>query len=142
MGEVGDLNFENGTYYYFDNIIDIRKLESNLLKIDKKSHRYFDIFDFGYIMIKKFSKCNSDCDYENIRSVNPLDLTFSCATGYFKKEYGEKYFILDSIERYEEVFSENKSEIETINSGEKLFDEIYYAKIAVSKDDDIPLDKH
>ena len=45
------------------------------------------------------------------------------------------------IEKYEEVFSGIKSEIETINSGEKLFYEKNYAKIGVNTDDDILLNK-
>ena len=48
-------------------------------------------------------------------------LTIHSATAYFKEKYNEKYLILDPIEKYEEVFSGIKSEIETINSGEKLF---------------------
>ena len=86
MGKVRDLNIKSRTYYYFNNIIDIKKFEPNLLKIDKKSHRDFDIYYMGYITIKKFSNCNSDCIYENIRSVNPLYLIFYSATGYFKEE--------------------------------------------------------
>ena len=42
MGEVKEPNIKNQTYY-IDNIIDIRKFKSNFLKIDKKSHRDFDI---------------------------------------------------------------------------------------------------
>ena len=63
------------------------------------------------------------------------------ATGYFKEKNGEKYVILDPIEKYEEVFSRIKSEIETINSGEELFYEKHYAKIGVNTDDNIPLNK-
>ena len=37
MGKIKDLNIKNRTYYYFGDMIDIRKFESNLLKIDKKS---------------------------------------------------------------------------------------------------------
>ena len=48
MGEVKELNIKNRTYYYFDDIIDIRKFESNLLKIDKKLHRDFEIYCIGY----------------------------------------------------------------------------------------------
>ena len=48
---------------------DIRKFESNLLKIDNKSLRDFDIYYIGYLTIKKFNNCNDDCDYENICSV-------------------------------------------------------------------------
>ena len=85
MGKVKELNIKNRTYYYFDDIIDIRKFESNLLKIDKKSHRDFDIYYIGHLTIKKFSDCNGDCSYENIRSVNPLCLIIHSATGYLKK---------------------------------------------------------
>ena len=53
--------------------------------------------------------------------MNPLYSTIYSAKGYFKEKYNEKYLILDPIEKHEEVFSVIKSEIETINSGEKLF---------------------
>ena len=68
-------------------------------------------------------------------------LTIYSATGYFKEKNDEKYLILDLIEKYEEVFSEIKSEIETINGDEKLFYEKNYAKIGVNTDDDAPLNK-
>ena len=60
-------------------MIHIRNFHSNLLKIDKKSHKDIDIYHIGYIMIKKFS------DSENIHSMNPLYLVIHSATGYFKE---------------------------------------------------------
>ena len=63
------------------------------------------------------------------------------ATGYFKEKYGEKYLILDSAEKYDEVFSGIKKEIETINGGKELFYEKNYARIGVNTDDDVPLNK-
>ena len=42
-------------------------------------------------------------------------------TGYFKEKYGEKYLILDSTEKCDEVFSGSKKEIEMINAGKELF---------------------
>ena len=39
---------------------------------------------------------------------------FQSATGYFDKENGEKYLILDLTDKYEEVFCPIKSEIETM----------------------------
>ena len=60
MGEVKELNIKNRTYYYFDDMIDIRKSESNLLKINKMSYRDFDIYYIGYNTIKKLSNCNCD----------------------------------------------------------------------------------
>ena len=98
-------------------------------------HRDFDIYYIGYITIKKFSS------YENIRIVKPLYLIFHFAAGYFKEEYGEKYFILNLIEKYEEVFSGISSEIKTINGGKKLFYEKNYTRISVNTDDHVPLDK-
>ena len=95
-------------------MIDIRNFHSNLLKIDKKPYKDIDIYYIGYMTIKKTSDC------ENIHSVNPLYLVIHSATGYLKKKNGEKYLIIDLIEKYE-VFSGSKSEIETINSREELF---------------------
>ena len=64
------------------------------------------------------------------------------ATGYFKEKNGEKYLILDSKEKYEEVFSKGiKKEIETINGGKELIYEKDYAKTGVNTDDDVPLNK-
>ena len=81
MGQVKELNIKNQTYYFFDDIIDIRNFNSNLLKIDKKSRENFDIYYIGQITIKKFS------DFENIHSVNPLYLKIDSVTGYFKEKY-------------------------------------------------------
>ena len=106
-----------------------------MLKIDKKQHKGIDIYYIGYIIIKNFGDC------ENIRSVNPLYLIIYSATGYFKEKYGEKYLILDSTEKYDEVFSGIKKEIETINGGKELFYEKNYARIGVNTDDDVPLNK-
>ena len=111
MGEVKELNIKNWTYYHFYDIINIKIFYSNLLKIDKKQYIYY----IGYITIKKI------VDYENNNSVNPLYLMIHSATGYFKESNGEKYLILEPTEKYEEVFSGIKKEIETINGGKELF---------------------
>ena len=62
-------------------------------------------------MIKRFSDC------ENNHSVNPLYLIIHSATGHFKEKYGEKYLIIDSTEKYEEVWSGIKSIIKKLNGG-------------------------
>ena len=73
--------------------------------------------------------------------MNPLYLIFYSATGHFKEENGEKYLIIDSTEKYEEVFSGIRSEIKTINDGKELFYEKHYVRIGVNTDDDFPLNK-
>ena len=115
MGKVKELNIKNQTYYFLDDMIDIKNFHSNLLKIDKKPYKDVDIYYIGYITIKKFSDC------ENIHSVNPLYLIIHSATRYFKEKNGEKYLILDSTEKYKEAFSEIRSEIKKINGGKELF---------------------
>ena len=135
MGKIKELNIKNRTFYYFNDIINIKDFHSNLLRIDKKQYKDINIYYIGYITVKKIDDC------ENINSVNPLYLIIHSATGEFKECDGKKYLVLDSTEKYEEVFSGIKKEIETINGGKELFYEKNYARIGVNTDDDVPLNK-
>ena len=38
MGNIKGINIKNRTYYFFDDLINIKKFDSNLPKIEKKSH--------------------------------------------------------------------------------------------------------
>ena len=135
MGQVKEISTKNQTYYFFDDIINIRNFHSNLLKIDKKSYKDIDNYYIGYITIKKISDC------ENIHSVNPLYLIIHSATEHFKDKNDEKYLILDMTDKYEEVWSGSRSEIKKLNSGNKLFYEKNHARIGINIDDDLPLNK-
>ena len=73
--------------------------------------------------------------------MNPLYLIIHTATGYFKEKNGKKYLILDSTEKYEEVFSGIISEIKTLNGGKQLLYEKNYARIEINTDDNLPLNK-
>ena len=53
MGTVKQTGFENRTYYFYNDMIHIKKFDSNLLKIDKKSYKDIGIYNIGYITIKK-----------------------------------------------------------------------------------------
>ena len=81
MGQVKKINIKNRGYYFFDDMINIKNFHSNFLKIDKKSHKDFDIYYISYIIIKKFSDC------ENTHSVNPLYLIIHSVMGHFKEKY-------------------------------------------------------
>ena len=72
--------------------------------------------------------------------VNPLFLIIHSATGHFKEKNDNKYLILDSRNKYEEVWSRIRLEIKTINGGEELFYEKNYS-IGIDTDDDFPLNK-
>ena len=135
MGTVKKLNIKNQTYYYFNDIINIKDFHSNLLRIDNKQYKEINIYYIGYITLKKIG------DSENINSINPLYLMIHSATRYFKEKYGEKYLVLDSTEKYDKVFSGIKKEIQTINGVKELFYEKNYDRIGVNTDDDVPLNK-
>ena len=39
MGKINKLNIKNQTYYFYNDITNIKNFDPNLLKIDKKPHR-------------------------------------------------------------------------------------------------------
>ena len=68
MGVVKQINIKNRTYYFYNDMINIKNFEPHLLKIDRKSYKNISIYSIGYITIKKIDDC------ENIYSVNPFYL--------------------------------------------------------------------
>ena len=93
---IKSINIKNGAYYFFNGIINIEVFYSNLLKIDKKSYKNFDIYYTGYITIKKTG------DYENIYSVNPLYLIIGEVDGFIEEENESKYLVFDSADKNRE----------------------------------------
>ena len=87
MGNIKEINIKNQTYYFFDDMINIKDFDSNLLKIDKKSYKNIDIYYIGYITMK-------ESDYVKINSVNPLYLIIEKVDGYIEVKNGNKYVIL------------------------------------------------
>ena len=141
MGVVKQIDIKNRTYYFYNDMINIKKFDSNLLKIDKKSYKDIGIYNIGYITIKKIDDC------ENIYSVNPLYLLVNHASGYIEEINGNKYLIFDTIDenkyllkKYNDVWSEIKNKIEAVSSGECDYEKDYM-KIKFNSDDDLPLNK-
>ena len=79
MGNIKEINIKNQAYYFFNDMINTKDFDPNLLKIDKKSHENIDIYYIGYITVK-------DSDYEKINSVNPLYLIISEVDGIYQRE--------------------------------------------------------
>ena len=52
MGKVKQIEIKNRTYYFYNDMINLKNFESNLLKIDKKHYKGIDIYYIGYITIK------------------------------------------------------------------------------------------
>ena len=96
MGVVKEINVKNGTYFYND-MINIKTFEPNLLEIDRKSCKNIGINNIGYITIKKID------DYKNSYSVNLLYLLINHASEYIKKKGVNKHLIFDSTDKNKEL---------------------------------------
>ena len=143
MGEVRQIAIKNWIYYFYNDIIDLKNFESNLLKIDKKHSKIIDIYYIRNITIKKID------DYENIYSVNPLHLRINHASRYIEEKNGNKYLVFDStdenkelLKKYADVWDGIKNEIKTINGGKENDYGNDYMKIKFNSDDDKSLKFH
>ena len=119
MGEVKQINIKNRTYYFYNDIIDLKNFDARLLKIDKKSYKNIGIYNIGYITIKK----NSDC--KNIYSVNPFYLLVDHANENIEEKEVNKYLIFDStdgnkelLKKYNDVWNGIRNKINEISRGE------------------------
>ena len=48
-----NINIKNRSYYFYNDIINLKTFDARLLKIDKKSFKGIDIYYIGYITKKK-----------------------------------------------------------------------------------------
>ena len=78
---VKDINIKNHTYYFFDDIINIKYFDPNNVRIDEKSYNNILVYYIGYVTIKKDLK---------IYSVDPLYSIFHKVNWCFNKFNGSK----------------------------------------------------
>ena len=88
MGKFKEIGIKNRTYYFYNDIINLKNFDSNLLEIDKKHYKGINVYCIGYMTIKQIDDC------ENIYCVNPFYLFVHHASGYIKGKNGNKYLIL------------------------------------------------
>ena len=107
MGSIKEINIKNRTYYFYNDITDIKTFDSNMLKLDKKTYKNLDIYNIGYVTIKKIGH-----GYD-INSVNPLYLRINNGDGYTEKKDSNKYlafYLTDKnkklLKKYNDVFSD------------------------------------
>ena len=65
--KIKDIDLKTRTYYFFNDIINIKSFDLNNIKIDEKSYKNILIYYIGYVMIK-------DSKYVKIYIVNPFTL--------------------------------------------------------------------
>ena len=78
MRNIKEINIENRTYYFFDDMTNIKDFHPSLLKIDKKSYKNIDLYYIGDITIK-------DSDHVKINSVNSLYIIINEVFLFLKK---------------------------------------------------------
>ena len=78
------INIKNRPYYFFNDMIDIKHFDSNLLSIDRISFKRIDTVTYyiKYITMKSL-------DHENIDLKNSLYLVFNTVDGYTIEENNE-----------------------------------------------------
>ena len=141
MGNIKEINIKNRTYYFFDDMINIKDFNPSLINIDKKSYKNIAIYHTGYITMK-------DSDHVKINSVNSLHLIISEVDGYIEESNANKYLTFAStdnnkkvLEKYTKLWDYIKHCIQTINSGKSGEYEQDCMKIKFNSDDDLPLNK-
>ena len=92
MGTIKQINIKNRTYYFYNDIIDLKNFDARLLKIDKKSYKGIGIYNIRYITKKKIDDC------ENIISVSPLYLNITDVNGNIEEKGVNKYLFFDSTD--------------------------------------------
>ena len=137
MGVVKEIDIKNRTYYFYNDLINIKKFDSNLFKINKKSYKDIGIYNIGYITIKKI------VNWKNIYSVNPLHLLINHANGYIEEKGMNKYLIFDSTDKNKELlkkYNDLYDKIKEISRDECDYEK-GYMEIKFNSDDDLPLNK-
>ena len=97
---IRQLNIEGRTYYFYEELINVKNFDHNNLRLDKQSVFENDVYYIGYITKKP---------QNNISSVNPLYLMINRIKGHFEEKDGDNYLIIspeygDITQKYQEVF--------------------------------------
>ena len=79
------LNINNRTYYFYNDLINVLNFEANNLKLDKKTVKDLDIYYIGYVGKKP---------EWDVNSVNPLYLLINRVYGYVSEKNGNKFLTI------------------------------------------------
>ena len=88
------MNIKNRTYYFYNDLINIKDFNSRLLKLEKKTSMGLGISHNGYITKKPEYKING---------VNPSYLIINRIDGFIEKKNGDKYLNIALTDRNAKV---------------------------------------
>ena len=103
MNSVKEIDIENRRYYFFDDMINIKNLDLNKIKLHEKSYKNILIYHIRYVTVKGFS-------YATTSNVNPLYLIINEINVYIEESNGNRYLTLvptdeskETLKKYEEL---------------------------------------
>ena len=99
MGITKQLNIKNRSYYFYNDLINVKDFDPKLLQLDKKSFENIPMYYIGYVTKK---------DEYKINSANPLCLLVDEIDGFVEEKEDSKYLNIDHssnevLRKYEEV---------------------------------------
>ena len=127
------MSIKNKSYYFYNDLINIKDFDPGLLKLGKRTSMNLDIYYIGYVTKKP---------EWNVNSANPLYLMINRIDGFIEEKNGNKYLNIASTDRnsevlkkYSEVWNEIKNYIEKVSDNEGEYDK-GFMKIKFNSDDD------
>ena len=142
---IKQLNIKNRTYYFYNDLINLKDFDPNFLKLDKKLWMNTSIYYIGYVTKKP--------EY-NIDIVNPLYLLICELDGFIEEKDGNKYLNVASTDKnnnnnnnnnvlikYAEIWTGIRDQIKKINNGSVSEWGKDYRRIKFNSDDILPLNK-
>ena len=73
-----EIEIKSSRHYFFDDIISLKNLDPNIVKIDKKSNKSILIHYIGHVTVKSLR-------YIKVNSVNPLNFIYIYIYVYIKE---------------------------------------------------------
>ena len=136
MRTLRQIDIKNCPGYFFNSMINIMKLDTNLLSINQIAFTNTDavVYEIKY--------------FKNLDGVNPLYFVFNDVDAYFKCIDEDKYLVFaateqnrEALENYRELWNEIKEEIRTIRGIEPFEYEKDAMRIRFESDCGWPLGK-
>ena len=132
------INIKNRTYYFYNDLINIKNFDAKNLKLDKKPSMGLDIYYIGYVD-KKLAW--------NVDGVNTLYLTINRIDELIEEKNGDKYLNIsntnrnsEALKKYSEFWNGIKYCIKKLNDNDSKYYKDYM-KIKFNTDDDTLLNK-
>ena len=118
--KLNEINIKNRTYYFLDDMINIKTIDPNKIKIDEKSNKTYHL--------PQWIRDGQRPQLRNISSVNPLYLIINKIYGYIEESNGNEHLSLvltDSsfyrrkqrhAKKYEELWNNIRDLIRSISN--------------------------